>query len=756
MPTAILDHPNSSPERSDRRSTHRTTLAEKLALLGRGASPRATVERVRDFQRLFAYRYTGVIVTRVGQGPKAWTKLPRRLGANHVIRHLLGNRVPGLEPVWFGARSFSHTRWFAIDIDADQSKDETVAEAYAQERADEDNRRRVSRGLAAIQRRPKSPKPPFAERLARVETALRRMGINPANPRQVLSLPTPSGGRHLYVFLDGQYHLEQIDDLLKAAGLLHKPGEVELFPAVNRALRLPFGFVPTRPHDPTAWIQFVDDYRNGRIHRFSLATLRANLDRHQDRWQRQHRSVRAAKLSSPIRLTTPPILGIPKARRNRPVRPRQGSDAGIRSRADADALFARGIQTEGTRNQVLNQLAAHLIWFRHQSAEDAAAILTDWAMNPRHRSKDIAADLARGTRKVPAQVTRMCRWYETQKKSTQPTNENTQVVGFAPAEIENLRASLRHLDIDVRQCQAEFLLTFLAFAKRHGTPTHDGLGRDAAPAINTVVRKWPGCSRMNYKVRIDHAVSAGVLTKVKEKWHNPNGPGRARTYRLHVPVAPVEHEVLDFDAALTFLTEDVGLGGTVEGEGPTLANEVVPPTEENDANHAGERAGPAPGHPAALPEEGSDSGLGAAARERDPQRDAAQRLPRHCPRHRRALGNWPVTARPSNPGPVWDVVARERERLTVLRVGGVSTSDHILPWIPSRVRSVPLPYRGTRRASPPVVYHRHSGAPFTSVEFESPHPSVTSELREATRDGSLPTVLPNHPVKESTMTSTET
>src|SRR5437660_7218955 len=117
MPTATLDYADRRPRGSDPRSVHRTTLDQKLTLLGQGASPQASLERVREFQRLFAFRFTGAIVTRVGQGPRAWTKLPERLGTSHIIRHLLGDRLPGRQPVWFGARSFSRTRWFAIDID---------------------------------------------------------------------------------------------------------------------------------------------------------------------------------------------------------------------------------------------------------------------------------------------------------------------------------------------------------------------------------------------------------------------------------------------------------------------------------------------------------------------------------------------------------------------------------------------------------------------------------------------------------------
>lgn len=87
----------------------------------------------------------------------------------------------------------------------------------------------------------------------------------------------------------------------------------------------------------------------------------------------------------------------------------------------------------------------------------------------------------------------------------------------------------------------------------------DGSARDAAPAINAVVRKWPGCSHMNYKTRIEHAVIAGVLALVLDKWQNPRGRGRARTYRLHVPVPVPGTETLDHSAALAVLVEGAGV-----------------------------------------------------------------------------------------------------------------------------------------------------------------------------------------------------
>ena len=82
---------------------------------------------------------------------------------------------------------------------------------------------------------------------------------------------------------------------------------------------------------------------------------------------------------------------------------------------------------------------------------------------------------------------------------------------------------------------------------------------DAAPAINAVVRKWPGCSHMQYKTRIDHGIAAGVLTLVKDKWQNPNGKGRLRTYRLHIAVPAPGSETLDFTTALVRLSGGAGV-----------------------------------------------------------------------------------------------------------------------------------------------------------------------------------------------------
>ena len=138
------------------------------------------------------------------------------------------------------------------------------------------------------------------------------MGINPDNPRSVLIQSTPSGGRHYYVFFDAPYGLDQYHALLHAVGLRHVPGEIEFYPSPNQGLRLPFGHIPGQPHDPGAWIQFIDDYRNHRIIRHSLAALYDNLEKH---LSTQHRRIQSTRRAAALPQDEPPktfIMGVPR------------------------------------------------------------------------------------------------------------------------------------------------------------------------------------------------------------------------------------------------------------------------------------------------------------------------------------------------------------------------------------------------------------------------------------------------------------
>ncbi len=568
----------------------RYSLNDKLTLLDSQSNREATLSRIEDYRRLFAFRVTNGIITKRGQGPRAWTAFRGVLGDNEIIRHLLVDRLPGRQPVWYGARSFSTSLFLCLDVDTDRSPEPILASTHDIEQLPTDMLiLEQHRNETKLTHEP--ARPSFSRRCSQVERAFRRLGINPENPKSVLIQRTPSGGRHYYFFLDAPYHLDQYHDLLNAAGLSHVSGEIEFFPSTKQALRLPFGLIPNHPHDPSAWIQFIDDYRNHRIIRHSLADLYDNLAKHHASQTRRIESrKKSAKISSPTEPTLF-MMGIPKAARIHPTQlhslPVAPSNAryqelldGTNTPAEAEELMSMGIRLPSTRTIVLKHLAAHLIWFKHLSSTDATQILNEWALDPRHVSKDILNDLTHCTTAVAQQINYLCQWYEQRKKTLDVQNpgDNPQ---FSLAELQPLHQSLAGLTQEDRIKQAEFLLHFLRFAKRHGTPTEEGSAWNAAPAVRQVIRKWPHCSHMQYKDRMNQAVSTCIIHEIKGPWHHSNGPGRATTYRISVPVIPKIKWVLSYEAALDYLIsidQEVHPEETSHAQSPAI-------TETPYANH---------------------------------------------------------------------------------------------------------------------------------------------------------------------------
>jgi hypothetical protein len=659
--------PGILPRTKSGRIKRRFSWTEKVKILDPTAPAELTERRLEQFQKLFAFRRTDAIITRVAKGHRGWTALRCPLGMSQIVRHLLGAQIPTLLPQWVGARSFETSLYFCLDIDVDRSpppdpdlsgqwgevvgdendplndpvNDPLVAADVAggvgldiaagvahsdHRRDDRDHSVEIDQTDPPVPQGSKPSRPSFPERCQTVEAALRRLGINPDNPRQVLKTPSPSGGRHYYIFLDAPAFLYQLQSLLEAAGLEFVSGQIEFFPSTTHALRLPFGHQPNGPNDPQAWIRFIDAYHQKRIKRFSLQSLYENLsaqscstspspprnvaitngkavkdpnDQAVKNWDAKTGVIKEGtntvvgnsvvgtnpvRVGSPRRFSSPVTASVPVTTA---IAERYAHLVanGPTSLAEAEELFELGILTFGTRTAVLKHLASHLIFIRGRSADEAGAQLIAWAMNLRHRSKDIQQDLARGTHVVPKQIERLCQWYEKKRDPTR-TMAKHGPNGFAAAEIAALRSYVQRLPIPEQATQADFLLHFLYFAKRHGKPAPDNSGLEASPSVKEVIRGWPGCSHMLYKERIETAKGLGLLHLVKGKWQNPNGKGRARTWKIAVPSVPQTGTVLNYDEARALLLDPaLGALGDQLSPGNVVTEAAIterPPHQTNE------------------------------------------------------------------------------------------------------------------------------------------------------------------------------
>ncbi len=603
---------------------HRFTLEEKIQLLDPTSPIEVTKTRLVAFQRLFAPRLSGGIITKCNSGPRAWTALRGLISLTHIVRHLSAAAIPTRAPQWIGARSFDSSSFLCIDLDATRESEQSLA-----------GKPDLVGQTVQVQCRPRLPKsktakPSLLERQHYLEELLRMAGVNPRNRGEVLVQRTPSGGLHYYLFFNGEYGIDQYRWLLEMLGLQHTPGQFEFFPSTNHALRLPFGHIPGRPDRPKAWIDFIDRYLARRVRRHGLETLYDNIEMNLGR-----RIPILPSQNKPSKICTgrrtTESLRISSSKRD--LEQGQGhavepSPISMESVHDFEKLVSTGIQQVGTRNQVLNHLAAHLIWFKNCSAEDASTFLVEWAMDRRHRSTDIARDLGRGTTAVPRQIRNMCRWYENRKRGRKTTQMPDVInAGFALSELHLIHASIAQLPNDERREQAEFLLHFLRFARQHGQRSTDGKAWEAAPAIRQVVRRWPGCHHMNYRHRIEIALNSGMLELIREKQQSANGTGRARTYRLNIVPDSLGSEAIEYSHALEMLSGASAVNaGWNKPENPTPSEPLNNLREHDGTQDPIKREDTSPAQPSDSPTlhpPCSDSGVGTGAYQRNQEPDAA-------------------------------------------------------------------------------------------------------------------------------------
>lgn len=478
---------------------------DRLRLLG------ATQADLDAFIALFCpCRPLYATTRRDSDDPRSWTTPRGRLPDSEVLRHLCGDLTPGINPRWIAPRSWEVTEWIGLDVD------------YRGDRED------------------------FLRRCGTVMQALRDLGVPEA---AVLESKTPSGGRHYRFFLTGKVLVEDVPKVFAMVRLTEASGQIEIFPRRNKGMRLPFGYIPGRKHDPQEWLRFIRAYRRGKFPKVSWLTclqkaeamFRETLHGGAPRAVAPARIAEAAPgpAASPRRSRAPlRVLGIPRQLQASGAAV-AGGDAGryreLLSRPAADPsevteLWNLGIRLEGTRVEATKRLAWHLVCARGLSAMAATTQLVEWVYDTgRETSKDVRADLRRGKRSVEQETVRIVKWMADKHQMIPPLEQDKN--HFSKAEVDRLRERLGDRVKD--PAIVSVALNFLRFAKLHGTPTTDGWSVQVA--VNGVIRRWPGCRGMNYKPLINALTDCGIVQMTREKRQSANGTGRPRTYLVCVP-----------------------------------------------------------------------------------------------------------------------------------------------------------------------------------------------------------------------------
>lgn len=490
---------------------------EKLQMCG------ATQKDLDFFIKTFCNAHPKYALTKAGE-PRSWTT-PRNhngpvpIDENVVLRHLVGNAIPTMAPIWVAPRGTKYTEWVGVDIDNQSDPLE------------------------------------LQQRLTYVEKSLILLGIR---RDKILKSRTPSGGWHFRFFIKGVTTTVWAHWPLYTVGIEEQKGTFELFPSEKQGMRLPFGFIPGDTFDPNEWVRFVRNLKDGNVHRFQwnrLLNKAKKIKEAVDSGKAEHRCYRRLVVIPP-----PPVAVIsPNLPANTPGLGRSVPAANdtevetnieaeyeqsilkIRSNEDAESILKRGIGNSGERTELTRKLGWHLHFAKGLPKEKVVDILSRWVYaTGAHTSADVMKDLKNGTRHVHEQIVHYVEWLARVEKPA--------AARFAKAEVDWILFALAKNVTSLKLEVAEFALRILHFLRGKGQrmPTYWG----GAISAGGVMRNFPGCDRSEYKWRRDELESAGLLRLIRRKRQSGNGTGRPQTYALAMPPQADRDLSLSFDEAL--------------------------------------------------------------------------------------------------------------------------------------------------------------------------------------------------------------
>jgi hypothetical protein len=427
----------------------------------------------------------------------------------------------------------------------------------------------------------------FQTRCRKVFKALNVLGVT---AKRRLVSKTPSGGIHVRFFLTQAIKVAWIPQVLGSVGLREASGQIELFPRTTKGMRLPFGFVPGKKHSPTEWLNFIRAYQAGKFPlvdwvkcmKRAEKVAETSLEKEMVTDGRSTSTTRQPKLNQRVIQEKGRWnhLGIPKRRQmNRGEKNAIHKQRYLEllskpctSPEAAEEIWQLGIQAEGTRVAATNAIGWHLLRARRLPVSEAKSILTDWVYETgAETSKDVRHDIQNGTRKVEAEVSSMIDWYA--KLAPAQTGFRRTRSTFSAAEIDEIINQIEPGTCGNSLAIVSFALYFLGFAKLNGEETVTGWLVQIA--VRGVIRKWPGCSGMNYKPSMDILKQVGLIEMTREKRQSSNGKGRPRTYVIRVPSSFNPGATMTIDAAITYAVRCIAKGQTSE----TIASSNLAPND---------------------------------------------------------------------------------------------------------------------------------------------------------------------------------
>ena len=543
----------------------RYSATERLQILG------ATQADLNATIRLFCPNRPLYAATRgKSDDPRDWTTPRGRLLDTDVLRHLTGNLTPEIYPRWVAPHSWEATRWIGIDVDFRNDRDD------------------------------------FQRRCNYVIQALSNLGI----PKEaILKSLTPSGGRHYRFFTTQKVRVSDIPQVMAMVGLHESSGQIEIFPKLNKGMRLPFGYIPDRMHDPRRWLRFIRAFRRGKFPRMNWLTCLQRASEHATTELNQlgkHVSVSSLSVVGPTseirsrRITRVNVLGIPKRQKSGQPTPTEGAKVRYKellsrpftNPSKATELWGMGICADGTRIEATKRLAWNLLFVRRLPLKEAENTLVEWVYETGSQtSADVRADQSGGTRHVEQQTRQLVQWMcDNHIAADAPVHD------LSNYSVDELTAILVRLPVatsDVSLVSAA--LSFLRFAKLHGISQADGWV--AQISVAGVIRRWPGCGGMKYKPLINELKACGLVEVIREKRQSSNGTGRPRTYLIRIPPelrtgATISHaEALRLAAQIGSTAQNSGLEA-LSGEGNMntyMGN--IPKTSSEEMRKKEEEAG---------------------------------------------------------------------------------------------------------------------------------------------------------------------